>query len=193
MSGCDARNSGDLRRLQARVVLLLCLASIAAPAGPSAASPQTPDEYQVKALFLYNFAKFFEWPKTMREDPLCIGVVGRDPFGGTLEKIVKSQPPAAHSFLVRHYRTAAEARDCHIVFIPATDPRRIRAALDSLNGSSVVTVGESPGFCESGGILNFELVEGTVRFEINTDAVERTGLKASSKLLSVARKAREQR
>lgn len=169
---------------QLRAVLLACIAlTVLAPTSLA----ELPDEYEVKALFLYNFARFFEFPGELPGEALCIAVVGHDPFRGTLEQLARNQAKSGRSFCVRHYKTAAEARGCHIVFIPASDARRTRAALDALKGSNALVVGETPGFCQSGGIVNFELSGGTVRFEINPEAVARAGLKASSKLLSLAK------
>ena len=174
------------------ILAALVLCSVRLLAGVPANTREVLDEYQVKALFLYNFAKFFEWPRELLEESFCIGTIGQDPFSGALEQIVQKHATSGRSFRVEHYRTAAEARKCHIVFIPASDFKRIRAALDGLAGTNALTVGESAGFCESGGVVNFTLVEGTVRFEINPAAAARAGLRVSSKLLNLARIAREQ-
>lgn len=182
---------GSARFVKLPAALITCAVTLAA--GVPANNQEVIDEYQVKALFLYNFTKFFAWPKDPAEDSFCIGTIGQDPFSGALEQVVQKRASSGRTFHVEHYRTAAEARNCHIVFIPASDVKRIRAALDVLAGSSVLTVGESAGFCENGGIVNFALIEGTVRFEINPAAAARAGLRVSSKLLNLARIAREQR
>lgn len=182
----------SVRRQSREILAALLLCAAPLTAGVPANTQEVLDEYQVKALFLYNFAKFFEWPKDLPEDSFCIGTIGQDPFAGALEQVVQKRASSGRAFHVEHYRTAAEARKCHIVFIPSSDFKRIRAALDGLSGSSVLTVGESAGFCESGGIVNFALVDGTLRFEINPAAAARAGLRVSSKLLNLAKIARDQ-
>ncbi|MGD0920157.1 MAG: YfiR family protein [Terriglobia bacterium] len=152
-------------------------------------------EYQVKAAFLYNFAKFVEWspeavPKA--DAPFILGVVGEDPFGPVLEETLKGKTANGHPFAIRRFRREEDARGCQILFTSSSDQRYIRSLLAILKGSSVLTVGETEGFCRLGGIVNFTLEEDKVRFEINRDAAERARLKISSKLLSVAKVVRDQ-
>jgi hypothetical protein len=147
----------------------------------------SPSEYQVKAVFLYRFASFVEWPEAVSRGPLCIGLLGRDPFGNILDDAVKGKSISGRAFEIRRFKTVQQARDCHIVFISASEAKRLPAILEELRGRSVLTVSETPKFCLSGGVINFELVEDSVRLEINLDAAERAGLRMSSKILGVAR------
>jgi len=147
---------------------------------------QTAGEYELKAAFLYKFASFVVWPAASGTRPLCIGVVGRDPFGPNLERIVKGQIANGRSFRIRRFKAPEDVYGCEIVFISSSERRRLPSILDKLKGEPVLTVGDVPEFCESGGIVAFQLVGDRIHLTINLEAAERSNLQLSSKLLSLA-------
>jgi hypothetical protein len=162
---------------------------LAAAMTAAAQSPRAP-EYQVKAAFLYNFAKFVEWPAgtfPSPSTPFRICVLGRDPFGDALTNIVQGKAISSHPIVTMAVHSPAEARSCHVLFISRFDPETLRPALDRIRGQPMLTVGESADFLTLGGMINFVLEEEKVRFEINLAAAEQHHLKLSSKLLAVAR------
>lgn len=151
---------------------------------------QVVSEYQVKAAFLYNFAKFVDWPNdafSSATDPLRVCIFGEDPFGTGIDELMRDKLVQQHSLALRRVSSAAAARPCHILFVPHASRAQTRELLDQLKGSSILTVGESPDFLSDGGVINLVLEQDRVRFEVNLDAARRTRLKVSSKLLSVAR------
>jgi len=152
---------------------------------------QTASEYEVKAAFLYKFASFVEWPSSAANGPLCIAIWGRDPFGSALDDVVKGKTINGRSFEVKRLHGGQDALTCNIVFISQSEKTRLRAILDRLQGASILTVSDIPGFCREGGMIEFELRDEKVHFDINPEAGERARLKLSSKLLSVARIVRE--
>ncbi|HKW67293.1 MAG TPA: YfiR family protein [Terriglobales bacterium] len=170
-----------------RILIAACLLALAMTA--AAQSPRAP-EYQVKAAFLYNFAKFVEWPSPAfpgSSAPFRICVLGRDPFGDVLTNVVQGKSISGHAILSMHLQSPAEARSCHVLFLSQSDPETLKQGLDRLRGLPILTVGESADFLALGGMINFVLEEDRVRFEINLEAAERHRLKLSSKLLAVAR------
>ena len=147
-------------------------------------------EYQVKAAYLFNFLKFVEFPGESFADPLApmvIGVVGEDPFGSALPQVVMGKTVEGRDLVIHVYRAGDELRGAHILFISASEKKRLPAILSGLRGSSVLTVSDEPGFLDAGGMIQFLNENGRVRFAINTDATSRANLKMSSKLLSLAR------
>jgi len=150
---------------------------------------QEVDEYQVKAAFLYNFAKFVEWPpeafKSAR-DPILVCVLGHNPFGGALEEVIRGKSIDGRSFAFREVSNAPQARACQILFVSSSDGKRFRALTADLKSAGILTVGETQGFATGGGVINFKLEDGHVRFEINVDAAEHAQLRISSKLLGLA-------
>ena len=157
-----------------------------------AAAGQSPraSEYEVKAAFLYNFAKFVEWPSQAfagSSAALRICLLGRDPFGDALDSIVLDKTVAGHPIVRVQAPSPAEARACHVLFISRSEPETLKPILDRISDLPMLTVSESRDFLRLGGMINFVVEQDRVRFEINLDAAERHHLKLSSKLLAVAR------
>jgi len=166
------------------VSLVLCLAVC----GARAQDPQ-PTEYQIKAAFLFNFAKFVEWPpKAFAEAPapIVIGILGDNPFRDDLARTIRGKAIDDHPLVIKEYRSPAEATNCHILFISASEKKRLLEILEALKGAKVLTVSETDRFTENGGMINFFLDGTKIRFQINKDAVTSAGLQISSKLMSLA-------
>jgi hypothetical protein len=148
-----------------------------------------PSEDQLKAVFLYNFAKFVEWPNEAFASPsavLRICVLGADRLRPELEETVAGKVISGHPLEVARLEHAEHTGGCHILFVPA-ELKHPRAALGPCKGKSVLTVGETPQFVEQGGIINFVLDKSHVRFEVNLKAADEARLKISARLLNVAK------
>ncbi|MBZ5512064.1 MAG: YfiR family protein [Acidobacteriia bacterium] len=170
-------------RLAIVVVIAMALLGVALAQGPWT-------EYQVKAAFLLNFAKFVDWPPEAfggPDAPLSVCVFGRNPFGEDLDAIAAGKTVQNRRVRVTLVSGALAARNCHIVFLPAQEARRAEEFLHAIAGLHILTVGETGDFLSFGGAINFVMDRGQVRFEINAQAAERAGLKISSKLLALAR------
>jgi hypothetical protein len=150
---------------------------------------QSSEEYRVKAAFLFNFAKFVEWPPQTfknRGDPIAICVLGKDPFGGALDQAVSGQTVQGKSFSVRQLVDAQQIGTCQIVFVSSSERKRLPSIFHEIKTSGVLTVGECDNFTAEGGVANFRIEEGTIRIQINVDAAAQQQLHISSKLLSLA-------
>jgi hypothetical protein len=147
------------------------------------------NEYQVKAFFLYNFARYVEWPSQSfktANDPIVICILGQNPFGDALEQATTGKSIEGRPFVVREVVSIQPPCNCHILFVISSERKRFRAIAATLKGFGILTVGETPGFTAEGGVINFKLEDGKVRFEINVDAAVQERLHISSKLLSLA-------
>lgn len=152
------------------------------------AAEEAASEYDVKAAFLLNFAKFTEWPASAFADsdaPIAICILGKDPFGRTIDELVQGEAANGRKLAVRRVDEPAAAQACQMVFV--SGPGKIAAKSVSGLGKGVLTVGEGEGFVRDGGIIGFVVENRRVRFDINQTAAETAALKLSSKLLSVAR------
>ena len=146
------------------------------------------DEYEVKAAYLVKFARFVEWPGQAlpsTNSPIVIGVLGENPFGAKLEAMTHAQTVAGRPLRVRFVETPEDATRCHILFV-ASSERRLASRITGQAPAAVLTVGESEGFVERGGVIQFTLENNRVRFLINPDAAQRANLRLSAKLLGVA-------
>lgn len=176
----------------ARMLSLLLL--LAAVLQLSAQAPGF-DEYQVKAAFLYNFAKFVEWPPgtfANPTDPIGICIVGQNPFGSALEKMVQGKKVGDRAFAVRRLTDTQQASQCQILFIGAAEWKRTHALLEAVKIPGVLTVGESDDFTILGGIIGFRLDGPRVRIKVDIQTAEHAKLRISSKLLSLAEIAKRQ-
>jgi hypothetical protein len=178
----DAVPRSGSRTLKPVFLLAMLLSTVA--------QAQSATEYQVKAAFLFNFAKFVEWPAdafSSSDAPLQICVLGQDPFGRDFEQVIEDKSVNGHRLEIIHPSGVPQARSCQIVFVAFTDKSQMRDTLQGLKGDNVLTVGDAPGFAKMGGIINFVLDDNRVRFEINLKAAELAHLKISARLLTVAK------
>jgi YfiR/HmsC-like len=153
------------------------------------AQAQTPTEYQIKAAFIYNFAKFVEWPSLAGTDlnlPIVVGILGEDPFGQDIEGVINGKTSNGRRLVIKRFSNLQSLAPCHILFVSSSQRNNLRQVFAAVAGSDVLTVGESDRFAESGGVIHFTMIEGKVRLIINHAAAERAGLRISAKLLSLA-------
>jgi hypothetical protein len=168
------------------------LISVGAGAVTHAQAPSRRLEYEVKAKFLYNFPIFIEWPPARFPQPaapfrLC--VVGPDPFGPILDVTMQGAAVGTHQIVVDRLRDDAAAASCHMVFVSTLEKARLAAVMKAVAGKGVLVVGESRRVLEHCGGIAFVLEGEFVRFDVNVPALDAQGLRASSKLLRVARDA----
>ena len=145
-------------------------------------------EYLIKAAYLYKFALFTDWPESAFADadaPLRVCVLGKDPFGPTLETIV-GRKVGDRQVVTSHYAGVEGAERCHVLFISRSEKKRLAGILGYLQKRPVLVIADTPNFIQAGGIINLTIVEKKIRFEINARMAERAGLKLSSKLLRMA-------
>jgi hypothetical protein len=153
------------------------------------AQPAAPLEYGIKAVFLFNFARFVAWPPAAFADaqaPLVIGVLGDDPFGDTLDEAARAENVNGHPLVVRRFHAVEDIGACQILFISRSETRRLDEILAALRGRSVLTVGDMDDFARRGGMIRFVTENNRVRLRINLEAAQAAHLTLSSKLLRPA-------
>lgn len=146
-------------------------------------------EYQVKAVFLFNFAQFVDWPSGAFPDsiaPFVIGVLGDDPFGPMLDDAVRGETVRGHPLEVRRFRKIEDVKTCHILFISSSEERHLDAIVASLRNRSILTVSDAQVFPRHGGMVVFVSEKNHVRLRINPAAAAAADLTISSKLLQAA-------
>src|SRR6185436_524028 len=133
------------------LLLLISTTGLSAQTTPSR-------EYQVKAVFLFNFAQFVEWPPPAFADaqaPLVIGVLGEDPFGAYLDETVRGEKVNNRPLTVQRYRRVEEIKACHVLFISQSEVDRLKEIIATLKGRNILTVGDTDGFALYGGMIRF--------------------------------------
>jgi hypothetical protein len=167
--------------LRATALALLCIASQVAAAALQ--------EYQVKAVFLFNFTQFVDWPAAAFADasePIVICVLGKDPFGSYLDDAVRGERVDNRELVVRRLTRSDEIDACRVLFISQSESAQLDAIIARARAMRALTVSEASGFGERGGMVGFVTEDNRVRLRINPDAAKAAGLTISSKLLRVA-------
>lgn len=169
--------------------LLCTLAAGVIICAVAAAQSEAPSEYEVKAAFLFNFTKFVEWPEGSFEDshsPIVIGIIGEDPFGDSLTRIVAGQKAQGRAIVITKYRRGDDLRRCHVLFIGSSEHQRTAQILVGLQDAGVLTVSDIDGFAAAGGVMQFVMQENRVRLVVNLEAATQSKLRVSAKLLALA-------
>ena len=193
---CDGRGGqggeelagGLLRRGSRAFVLVLLLTAVTAGFAVTAPAAEV-SEYDLKAAFLYNFVRFVDWPQDAfagERTPLTICVLGEDPFGPSLDAVVRGEQVGERGMVIQRTGGLDDLGACHVLFVSRSERKRLAKVLARVQGQPVLTVADMEGFLRAGGVINFVQEDSRIRFLINTEAAERGGLRISSKLLRLA-------
>ena len=181
MLSCLSSSGG--RRVRRRLLPLLLLLLL------PARGAEATREYQVKAVFLFNFAQFVEWPAAAFPDaatPITIGVLGDDPFGAALDEVVQGESVNGRAMAVRRYRRLEEVGPCHILYISESEIRRLGQITARLMNRAVLTVSDAEEAARHGVMIGLFTENNRIRLRINVEAARAAGLVISSKLLRPA-------
>jgi len=182
--------AGTRQALELTTLATVVILGLLLQAG-SVQAAETPalSERQVKALFLFNFAKYVDWPAAAFPDtnaPIVIGIMGEDRFDDNLRHAVEGKTVNGRPFVIKQLAADSELSGCHILFISESEASRMGAILDKARSLPMLTVGEDEPFARNGGIVTFVLRNGNVRLDIDLAAAKKAGLTISSRLLAVA-------
>jgi len=170
-------------------VCLILLALWSAVGSPLSAQSPVSKEYQIKAVFLFNFAQFVKWPAgafTRPDEPFRIGVLGSDPFDSFLDATVQAEKIDGHPLVIQRYANVADIKACQILFISRSESERMENILSDLKGRSILTVADSEGFIKNGGIVLLSKEENKIHLIINLEAAKNANISISSKILRLA-------
>lgn len=177
---------GSLRARTRAAAVALLLAMGLLGGRPALAEPTAE---QVEAVFLFYFSQFVDWPTGAfagERSPIVIGVLGDDPFDGSLDQAVAGERVNGRPIVVRRLKSITDASGCHILYISSSESAELPKILSALKGRNVLTVSDLDHFVESGGMIRFVLIDQHVRLLINARAAQAAGLTLSSKLLRAA-------
>jgi hypothetical protein len=167
-----------LRRLTLGMLLIL-----------SASAATAPSEYQVKAVFLFNFSRFVEWPReafSSDDAPFVLGIYGHDPFGAQLDEVVKGENVGGRPLIVKRVQSATEAAQCQILFIHQSEDKHMAEALAAVGARSTLTVSDVPGAMQRGVMIRLVTDGGRIRMRIDAESARAAHLTISSNLLRSA-------
>jgi len=193
-----------MRAVVPALALLFCLASVPTPVhgggggGDRPADPGSDEdrEYRIKAAFLLHFVRYTTWPKECFEDaasPIVLTVVGADPFGPVLKETFRGETIQGRRVEIAHAQEVPRELGGHIVFCSELSRAAREDLLTKASRRPLLVIGESPGFAEDGGSINFFIQDQKTRFEINTEALAEARLEMSPAVLKLAKIVRTKR
>lgn len=142
-------------------------------------------DYTFHTVFVYNFTKYIQWPAST--DKKIIGVVGGDSEAmAAFEKMAKAKSGSGVTYVVKKVMSPVDADECHLIFVPDSESDKAQVFAAKAAGKGQLVITEKDGYSKKGGMINFITKDGKLRFELNQEAINRTGLKVSSQLLSLA-------
>lgn len=182
------RDCGSESFVRARLVFPVVLIALLLSGGGTGLRGQTVTAPAVKAGFLYNFAKFAEWPSDVLPPgaPLVLCVIEDVGVTAALEETATRRTVEGHPVVVRKVEADGPVRTCHLLYVDRPDPKTASALIARLSGASVLSVGGQDGFAQLGGVAHLFVDNDRMRFAVNVEAAQRQRVKLSSRLLSLA-------
>jgi hypothetical protein len=183
----DARGRVLIRKTVRQWLGVLAVVFITAT-GPHV-SAQVSRESELKAVFVYNFAQFTEWPADVFADPnapIVIGVLGKDPLEPYLEQAVHGEKLNNRPLAVRHFSKPGEIKDCQILFVSHSEAKQLPQLIEELRGKSILTVSDIEDFTKKGGMICLFTVNNKIRLRVNPETLKASRLALSSKLMRAA-------
>jgi hypothetical protein len=173
----------------ARLLALLLLAVVLLQPHTLSAQTTPAKEFQIKAVFLFHFTQFTQWPATAFADansPIVIGILGNDPFGAFLEKVVNGETVNGRSIVITRFTQPDQIKTCHVLYVCSNMQDKLSQVLSAVEKKSILTVGDDDDFLKKGGMIRFALKNDKIKVQICPSAVKKADLVVSAKLLAVA-------
>jgi hypothetical protein len=193
-SHCSPRAAGGYRRRRRDLRAFLCALLVMAAGGfggtAAALAQASLPEAQIKAAFLINFPRYVDWPAEAfaeTNSPIVVAVLGESEVTAELRKIIEGRTVNGREIVLKRLADGEESAGYHILFVAAAEQKRLPNLLAKLKADGVLTVGESDGFLERGGIINLARRDQRIALEVNLTAADQARIRISSKLLHVAR------
>lgn len=175
-----------LKRLK-NTVCVLFLGLLMIGFSSSVVHGQTDTHAKIKSLFIYNFAKYVEWPGKMKEGDFVIGILGDHPtLHNELSKMAQTKTRGNQSFKIKNYKSADEVYKCHILFIEAGKSDQLQDVINHRSGKNTLIVGDGSGLAKQGAGISFYEAQSKQKMEVNPDNLEKYNLKISSQLVALA-------
>jgi hypothetical protein len=168
-------------------VILLFVLTITTAFSPDFNGQTFDTTAKIKAVYVYNFTKYIEWPIAAQEGKFTIGILGNyEPLFNELDNMSKVKKVANRSFTINSFSTSGEIKEPHILYIPKENSSSLSSVISKLKGKNTLIVTESPGLAEKGSAINFIVVGNRQKFELNKSTVTKYNLKVASALEKLA-------
>ncbi len=150
------------------------------------ANAQERPNHEIHAAMLYNFIKYVQWPNEGEAGDFIVGVIGDENVFNTLKTWYDGKPKGSKKYVIRKLGSAGEATGCQVVYIGKAKNREFDVIKSSITGKSILTITDGNGMGLKGSCINFKVIDGKLKFELNQAMVTGSNLKVSSQLSSIA-------
>lgn len=154
--------------------------------GVTAVNAQERPTHEIHAAMLYNFIKYVQWPDEGAGGEFIVGVIGEDNVFNTLKQWYDGKPKGTKKYVIKKLSSSLEASACHVVYVGKSRSKEFENVKNSVTGKSILTITDGNGLAEKGSCINFKIVDGKLRFELNQGVVSSSNLKVSGQLSSMA-------
>ncbi|MCG8318909.1 MAG: YfiR family protein [Cytophagales bacterium] len=144
------------------------------------------DIHKFHSIFIYNFSKFIQWPAAYKKGDFVIGVLGNSPVTRHLRSMAASKKVGSQRFSIVSYKNPGDIQRCHILYIPTEQSSMLEECKANLTGTATLIITDKPGLGKDGSGINFLIVDGKPKFELNKSAAEERNLKVSTELAKLA-------
>ena len=138
---------------------------------------------QVQSAFIYHFTKYMEWPSSKQSGDFIVAVVGNDPIEAHLKALAKTKKVGTRNIVVKKFSSVSSIENCHIIFLSSKLSSQINGGIAKAKQYKALLITEKSGYGKKGAGINFVVVGGKPKFEINEAAIKASGLKVSAKLV----------
>lgn len=142
--------------------------------------------HEIHAAMLYNFIKYVQWPNEGDPGEFVVGVIGDDDLFATLKQWYDGKPKGAKKYTIKKLASAAEASECQVVYVGKSKNKEFENIKNNISGKSVLTITDGNGMGQKGSCINFKVIDGKLKFELNQGVVTSSNLKVSGQLTSMA-------
>ena len=167
-----------MKKVAVVLALFVCL--------PNLIHAQERPTHEIHAAMLFNFVKYVQWPDETQSGEFVVGVIGDENVFTTLQKWYDGKPKGSKKYVIKKLASADEASSCQVVYVGKSKSREFESVKNSTTGKSVLTVTDGNGLAQKGSCINFKVVDGKLKFELNQATVNASNLKVSSQLTSMA-------
>lgn len=165
-----------------KTILILATAFLVA----TVANAQERPTHEIHSAMLYNFIKYIQWPDEGAGGDFVVGVIGEDDVYNTLKQWYDGKPKGSKKYVIKKLTSAAEAGTCQVVYVGKSKSKEFENIKDSVTGKSILTITDGNGLCQKGSCINFKVIDGKLKFELNQGMVTSSNLKVSGQLSSMA-------
>ncbi len=165
-----------------RMLLVITLATVAIVNGVAQERPV----HEIHAAMLYNFIKYVQWPNEGETGDFVVGVIGDENVFNTLKSWYDGKAKGSKKYVIKKLSSPNEATDCQVVYIGKSKNRDFDVIKSSVTGKSILTITDGNGMGVKGSCINFKVIDGKLKFELNQAIVTGSNLKVSTQLSSMA-------